>query len=105
MPIGSHFRKWATQVARQAGEELDDAVATRLLSIAEHYAELAEREELATHSTGQVGSEAGSGANIRSRMHFTHSADQSVQIPLEQASICSPEKPKTIPGRLDAGNL
>jgi hypothetical protein len=43
MPTGSQFRKWATQVARQAGEEPDDAVASRLLSIAEHYAELAER--------------------------------------------------------------
>ena len=40
-----HFRKWATQVARQAGEELDAAVASRLLSIAEDYNELAQLEE------------------------------------------------------------
>jgi hypothetical protein len=39
------FRKWATQVARQAGEELDAAVASRLLSIAEDYDKLAQREE------------------------------------------------------------
>ena len=45
MPSGSHYRKWATQVARQAGEEPDDAEARRLLSIAEYFAELAEREE------------------------------------------------------------
>ena len=42
---GSQFRKWAMQIARQAGEELDNAVASRLLSIAENYNELAEREE------------------------------------------------------------
>lgn len=53
MPTGSHFRKWATQVARQAGEELDDAVATRLLSIAEHYDELAQREESLPGSSDQ----------------------------------------------------
>ena len=54
MPTGSQFRKWAAQVARQAGEELDDAVASRLLSIAEHYAELAEREEAVPGSSDQV---------------------------------------------------
>ena len=58
MPTGSKFRKWAAQVARQAGEELDDAVASRLLSIAEHYAELAEREEALLGSSDQVPSEA-----------------------------------------------
>ena len=57
MPLGSHFRKWATQVARQAGEELDDAVASRLLGIAEQYAELAEREEAHTGYSDQVSSE------------------------------------------------
>jgi hypothetical protein len=57
MPPGSHFRKWATQVARQAGEELDDAVASRLLDIAEQYAELAEREEALTGSSDQVSSQ------------------------------------------------
>jgi hypothetical protein len=39
MPLGSHFRKWATQVAHQAGEE-PDVEASRLLCIAEYYAEL-----------------------------------------------------------------
>ena len=58
MPTGSQFRKWAAQVARQAGEELDDAVASRLLSIAEHYAELAEREEALTTYTDQGASSA-----------------------------------------------
>jgi hypothetical protein len=57
MPPGSHFRKWATQVARQAGEELDDAVASRLLDIAEQYTELAEREEALTGYSDQVSSE------------------------------------------------
>jgi hypothetical protein len=53
----SHFRKWASQVARQAGEDPDVAEATRLLSIAEHYVELAEREELVPGSSDQVTSE------------------------------------------------
>ena len=57
MPLGSHFRKWATQVARQAAEELDDVVASRLLDIAEQYAELAEREEALTGYSDQVSSE------------------------------------------------
>ena len=57
MPPGSRFRKWATQVARQAAEELDDAVASRLLDIAEQYAELAEREEALTAYSDQVSSE------------------------------------------------
>jgi hypothetical protein len=55
MSTGSQYRKWATQVARQAGEEPDDAEASRLLSIAEFYAELAQREELAPEATS-VGS-------------------------------------------------
>ena len=54
----SHFRKWATQVARQAGEELDAAVASRLLSIAEDYDRLAEREEATVSSAEQVASKA-----------------------------------------------
>jgi hypothetical protein len=41
----SRFRKWAAEVARQAGEELDEAVANRLLGVAEHWVKLAEREE------------------------------------------------------------
>jgi hypothetical protein len=45
MSPGSHFRKWAAQVARQAGEEPDDAEASRLLSIAEYWVQLAEHEE------------------------------------------------------------
>jgi hypothetical protein len=44
-------------VARQAGEELDDAVASRLLDIAEQYTELAEREEALTGYSDQVSSE------------------------------------------------
>ena len=54
MPTASQFRKWAAQAARQAGEELDDAVARRLLSIAEHYAELAEREDALPGSSDDV---------------------------------------------------
>jgi hypothetical protein len=45
MSRGSQFRKWAAQVARQAGEEPDDAEAQRLLSIAEYWVQLADREE------------------------------------------------------------
>jgi hypothetical protein len=58
MPTGSQLRKWAAQVARQAGEELDDAVASRLLSIAEHYVELAEREEALNAYSDQSASSA-----------------------------------------------
>ncbi len=45
MSPDSHLRKWAAQVARQAGEEPDEAEAHRLLSIAEYYVGLAESEE------------------------------------------------------------
>ena len=58
MPTGSQLRKWATQVARQAEEELDDAEASRLLSIAEHYVELAEREEALNAYSDQSASSA-----------------------------------------------
>jgi len=40
-----HFRKWAAQVARQAGEEPDAAEAQRLLNIAEYWVRLADDEE------------------------------------------------------------
>jgi hypothetical protein len=42
MSRGSQFRKWAAQVARQAGEEPDAAEAQRLLSIAEYWLQLAD---------------------------------------------------------------
>ena len=45
MSDGMHFRKWAAQVARQAGEEPDAAEAQRLLSIAEYWVRLADNEE------------------------------------------------------------
>jgi hypothetical protein len=45
MSNGSCFRKWAAQVARQAGEEPDEAQAQRLLSIAEYWLQLADRED------------------------------------------------------------
>jgi hypothetical protein len=45
MSPGMRFRKWAAQIARQAGEEPDDAEAQRLLRIAEHWVQLADREE------------------------------------------------------------
>jgi hypothetical protein len=45
MPCGSDFRKWAAQVARQAGEEPDVHEAQRLLSIAEYWVRLADSEE------------------------------------------------------------
>ena len=41
----NQFRKWATQVARQAGEEPDAAEAERLLSLAEYWVRLADSEE------------------------------------------------------------
>ncbi|MDB5610100.1 MAG: hypothetical protein JWP25_7000 [Bradyrhizobium sp.] len=40
-----YFRKWAAQVARQAGEEPDEAEAERLLSIAEYWVQLADSED------------------------------------------------------------
>ena len=39
------FRKWAAQVAREAGEEPDAAQAQRLLNIAEYWVQLADSEE------------------------------------------------------------
>lgn len=39
------FRRWAAQVARQAGEEPDANEAQRLLSIAEYWVKLAEIED------------------------------------------------------------
>jgi hypothetical protein len=40
-----YFRKWAAQVARQAGEQPDPNEAQRLLSIAEYWVRLADAEE------------------------------------------------------------
>jgi hypothetical protein len=45
MSDANHFRKWAAQVARQAGEEPDAEEAERLLSIAEYWVRLADNEE------------------------------------------------------------
>jgi hypothetical protein len=42
---GLHLRKWAAQVARQAGEEPDPDEAQRWLSIAEYWVRLADSEE------------------------------------------------------------
>ena len=45
MSDGNDFRKWAAQVARQAGEEPDAAEAQRLLAIAEYWVRLADSED------------------------------------------------------------
>jgi len=45
MSEAENFRKWAAQVARQAGEEPDANQAQRLLSIAEYWVRLAEVED------------------------------------------------------------
>jgi uncharacterized protein (DUF2235 family) len=45
MSDGIYFRKWAAQVARQAGAEPDADKARRLLSIAEYWVRLADAEE------------------------------------------------------------
>jgi len=45
MSNGACLLKWAAQVARQAGEEPDEAEARRLLSIAEYWVQLAESED------------------------------------------------------------
>lgn len=45
MTDAENFRKWAAQVARQAGEEPDADEARRLLSIAEYWIGLAEVED------------------------------------------------------------
>jgi len=47
------FRRWAAQVARQAGEEPDANQAQRLLSIAEYWVRLAEVEDSAKRLSGQ----------------------------------------------------
>src|SRR5258707_15315357 len=41
-PAATDFRKWAAQVARQAGEEPDATEAQRLMRIAEYWVRLAE---------------------------------------------------------------
>jgi hypothetical protein len=46
MSDANRFRKWAAQVARQAGEEPDAAEAQRLLSIAEYWVRLANGESI-----------------------------------------------------------
>jgi hypothetical protein len=45
MTEAENFRKWAAQIARQAGEEPDADEARRLLSIAEYWVGLAEVED------------------------------------------------------------
>jgi hypothetical protein len=45
MSRGLRFRKWAAQVARQAGEEPDAHEAERLLNIAEYWVRLADSED------------------------------------------------------------
>ena len=47
------FRRWAAQVARQAGEEPDTNEAQRLLSIAEYWVRLAEIEDWQRGQPGQ----------------------------------------------------
>jgi hypothetical protein len=45
------FRRWAAQVARQAGEEPDAQEALRLMRIAEYWVKLAELEDRQREST------------------------------------------------------
>jgi len=45
MSQAADFRKWAAQVARQAGEEPDAKEAQRLMSIAEYWVKLADIED------------------------------------------------------------
>jgi hypothetical protein len=45
MSEAENFRKWAAQIARQAGEEPDANEAQRLLGIAEYWVRLAELED------------------------------------------------------------
>jgi hypothetical protein len=61
MPDANHFRKWAAQVARQAGEEPDAAEAQRLLSIAECWVKLADGEESGQPIAGPDITDAASG--------------------------------------------
>jgi hypothetical protein len=44
-PRESRFRKWAAQVAQQAGEEPDIAESQRLLNVAEYWVRRADLEE------------------------------------------------------------
>jgi hypothetical protein len=53
MSEARNFRRWAAQVARQAGEEPDANEAQRLLSIAEYWVRLAEREDWQRDRPGQ----------------------------------------------------
>ncbi len=53
MSEARNFRRWAAQVARQAGEEPDANEAQRLLSIAEYWVRLAEMEDLAARPARQ----------------------------------------------------
>ena len=45
MSQAADFRRWAAQVARQAGEEPDANEAQRLMSIAEYWVRLADIED------------------------------------------------------------
>ena len=45
MPGTPDFRRWAAQIARQAGEEPDAKEAQRLMSIAEYWVKLADIED------------------------------------------------------------
>ena len=53
MSEARNFRRWAAQVARQAGEEPDVNEAQRLLSIAEYWVRLAEIEDWQRGQPGQ----------------------------------------------------
>jgi hypothetical protein len=53
MSEARNFRRWAAQVARQAGEEPDANEAQRLLSIAEYWVRLAEIEDWQRDRPGQ----------------------------------------------------
>jgi hypothetical protein len=53
MSEARNFRRWAAQVARQAGEEPDANEARRLLSIAEYWVRLAEMEDWKRDRPGQ----------------------------------------------------
>ena len=63
MSDANHFRKWAAQVARQAGEEPDAAEAQRLLSVAEYWVRLADNEESDRPASGCEGTETRRRAN------------------------------------------
>jgi hypothetical protein len=63
MSDANHFRKWAAQVARQAGEETDAVEAQRLLSVAEYWVRLADNEESDRPASGFEGTETRQRAN------------------------------------------